>query len=77
MFKFLAMRRISFVSVIKALIFMEPWHLGQSSGSNSKTFLIRRAQVAEGFTIGSGKGEPLVIADNRSLCLAAPLEREE
>jgi hypothetical protein len=59
------------------MIFMLPWHLGQSRGSNSKTFFIRRAQVGDGLEIGSGSGERLVIADNRCLCLAAPLVREE
>ena len=55
------------------IVFMPLWNLGQRRGSNSKTFLIRRAQVAEGFMIGSGKGgKRLFIADNLSLCLAAP-----
>ena len=44
---------------------MLPWHLGQRRGSNSKTFLIKRTQVAEGLAIGSGKGgKRLFIADN-------------
>ena len=79
-FRFLVIRSISLVSVIKALIFMEQPHLGEIKGSNSKTIFISRAQLADGFTIGSGKGRGSWFwADSFSfsLSLAAPLVREE
>ncbi len=78
MFRFLVIRSISFVSVIKALIFMELPHLGQINGSNSKTFFISRAQLADDFTIGSGKGRGSCVERlSFSLSFAAPLVRDE
>ena len=57
MFKFLVIRSISLVSVIKALIFMELPHLGQISGSNSNTFFIHSAEYFEGGDFNSGIGQ--------------------
>ena len=39
---------------MKALIFVEPPHFGQSSGSSSKTFFMSRAQLANGLATGLG-----------------------
>ena len=66
-------RLTSLVSVMKAFIFMEPWHLGQIRGSSSKTRFIRAAQDLEAFFFCSGwAGKMAPVSWARASFLSSP-----
>ena len=63
-----ARREISLESWMKALICMSPPHFGQTSGSNSNTCAMQRAQAGSGRAGGSDTGSGPGVASAKRLC---------